>query len=193
MGAAQAGNRPCPRGYAGFRKRLRTVRANPPEGVTELSFSSPPSAYSVGFQAPVNAKQTERASLPSGIPAGHSGRGQGADILPPTPQQSAGGAGPPAGQRVGPPAQSPPNRLHLEHAQRGHSQAEVEIDAGGGVPKDQVCVQQKCPEVYKPLSCPELLSTSLLTRNTTAINGQVVAILEGRDAPLRLETGSSVD
>lgn len=84
MGAAQAGNRPCPRGYACFRKRLRTVRANPPEGVTELSFSSPPSAYSVGFQAPVNAKQTERASLPSGIPAGHSGRGQGADILPPT-------------------------------------------------------------------------------------------------------------
>lgn len=83
--------------------------------------------------------------------------------------------------------------LHLEHAQRGHGQAEVEIDAGGVVPKDQVCVQQKCPEVYKPLSCPELLSTSLLTRNTTAINGQVVAILEGRDAPLRLETGSSVD
>lgn len=109
------------------------------------------------------------------------------------PQQSAGGAGPPAGQRVGPPAQSHPNRLHLEHAQRGRAQAEVEIDAGGGVPKDQVCVQQKCPEVYKPLSCPELLSTSLLTRNTTAINGQVVAILEGRDAPLRLETGSSVD
>lgn len=90
MGAAQAGNDPCPRGYAGFRKRLRTVRANPPEGVTELSFSSPPSAYSVGFQAPVNAKQTERASLPSGIPAGHSGRGQGADILPPHSSQQAG-------------------------------------------------------------------------------------------------------
>lgn len=195
MGAAQAGNGPCPRGYAGFRKRLRTVRANPPESVTELSFSSPPSAYSVGFQAPVNAKQTERASLPSGIPAGHSGRGQGADILPPHSSQQAG-LGRLQAKGWGPLLRALPTAcicLHLEHAQRGHGQAEVEIDAGGGVPKDQVCVQQKCPEVYKPLSCPELLSTSLLTRNTTAINGQVVAILEGRDAPLRLETGSSVD
>lgn len=112
---------------------------------------------------------------------------------PPPPSSQQAGLGRLQAKGWGPPAQSPPNRLLLEHAQRGHGQAEVEFDAGGGVPKDQVCVQQKCPEVYKPLSCPELLSTSLLTRNTTAINGQVVAILEGRDAPLRLETGSSVD